>query len=50
MDKNNMLIEKTYRKVKLVVPIQKQLDSWLMLRTTEDNLQKAVYSLYNKSK
>jgi hypothetical protein len=27
MDKNNMLIEKMQRKVQLMVPIQKQLDS-----------------------
>jgi hypothetical protein len=31
MDKNNMLIEQMQRKVKLMVPIQKQLDSQLML-------------------
>jgi len=34
MNKNNMLIEKMQRKVKSMVPIQKQLDSWLMLHTT----------------
>jgi hypothetical protein len=27
MDKNNMLTEKMQRKVKLMVPVQKQLDS-----------------------